>query len=79
MSGPALRILVTGANAGVGREIARDLYSRGHHVVIAVRNVDKGDQAKADIGTWSFRLRPETSKSNQIVNLPRYHVFHFIL
>jgi NADP-dependent 3-hydroxy acid dehydrogenase YdfG len=51
MSGTALRIVVTGANAGVGREIARDLYSKGHDVIMAVRNVEKGDAAKSEIGT----------------------------
>ena len=40
--------VITGANSGIGRETARDLVARGAHVVMAVRDVAKGEQAKAD-------------------------------
>ena len=39
--------VITGANSGIGREAARDLVSRGAHVVLAVRDVAKGEQARA--------------------------------
>jgi NAD(P)-dependent dehydrogenase (short-subunit alcohol dehydrogenase family) len=39
--------VITGANSGIGLETARDLVSRGAHVVLAVRDLAKGEQAKA--------------------------------
>ena len=39
--------VITGANSGIGRETARDLVARGAHVVLAVRDTRKGEQAKA--------------------------------
>ena len=39
--------VITGANSGIGREAARDLVQRGAHVVLAVRDVAKGEKARA--------------------------------
>lgn len=41
--------VVTGGNSGVGLEAARDLAGRGGHVVLAVRDLEKGEQARAAI------------------------------
>lgn len=43
------RFVVTGANSGTGKEAARRLASAGAHVVMAVRNEEKGHSAAADI------------------------------
>jgi len=43
------RAVVTGANSGTGQEAARRLAEAGAHVVMAVRTVAKGDQARAAI------------------------------
>jgi NAD(P)-dependent dehydrogenase (short-subunit alcohol dehydrogenase family) len=41
--------VVTGANSGLGKSIARELARAGATMTIAVRNTDKGEQAAADI------------------------------
>jgi NAD(P)-dependent dehydrogenase (short-subunit alcohol dehydrogenase family) len=41
--------IVTGSNTGLGYETARVLAARGAHVVLAVRNVEKGQAAAAKI------------------------------
>ena len=41
--------VVTGANSGLGLVIARELARAGANVVLAVRNVEKGEQAASDI------------------------------
>jgi NAD(P)-dependent dehydrogenase (short-subunit alcohol dehydrogenase family) len=43
-------IEITGANSGIGLEAARELVRAGAHVVMAVRNTDKGAEAAAAIG-----------------------------
>ena len=41
--------VVTGANSGTGKETTRRLAGAGARVVMAVRNLDKGEQARAEI------------------------------
>ena len=41
--------VVTGANGGLGLETARALARKGAHVVMASRNMDKGEAARRDI------------------------------
>jgi NAD(P)-dependent dehydrogenase (short-subunit alcohol dehydrogenase family) len=45
--------VITGANTGIGFETAAVLADKGSHVVLAVRDVDKGKQAAAQIGSVS--------------------------
>ncbi|GFW11933.1 hypothetical protein TNCV_4529991 [Trichonephila clavipes] len=41
--------IITGANTGIGKETALDLASRGARVIIACRNIEKGNAAVKDI------------------------------
>ncbi|MGH3678686.1 MAG: SDR family NAD(P)-dependent oxidoreductase [Mycobacterium sp.] len=41
--------IITGSNTGIGYEAAAVLADKGAHVVLAVRNIDKGNDAKARI------------------------------
>lgn len=50
--------VVTGANSGLGLEAAKKLTAAGGHVVLAVRDVAKGEAAAAELpgpGTWEVR------------------------
>src|SRR3954466_12936584 len=40
-------VVVTGANSGIGFAATRELVGRGAHVVLAVRDTAKGEQAAA--------------------------------
>jgi NAD(P)-dependent dehydrogenase (short-subunit alcohol dehydrogenase family) len=41
--------VVTGANSGIGFQTARELVARGAHVVLAVRDTNKGERAAAQL------------------------------
>jgi NAD(P)-dependent dehydrogenase (short-subunit alcohol dehydrogenase family) len=45
--------IVTGSNTGIGYEAAAALADKGAHVVLAVRNIDKGNDAKSRITSKS--------------------------
>jgi NAD(P)-dependent dehydrogenase (short-subunit alcohol dehydrogenase family) len=48
--------VVTGANSGLGLITARELARAGAHVVMAVRNTDKGDAAAREIAAASVEV-----------------------
>jgi NAD(P)-dependent dehydrogenase (short-subunit alcohol dehydrogenase family) len=56
-------IVVTGANSGTGKEATRRLAAAGARVVMAVRTVAKGEQARDEIGasTWPTWGRSRSS------------------
>jgi NAD(P)-dependent dehydrogenase (short-subunit alcohol dehydrogenase family) len=42
-------VLITGANKGIGREVACQLAAKGFHVFVGARNRDAGRKAAAEI------------------------------
>jgi NAD(P)-dependent dehydrogenase (short-subunit alcohol dehydrogenase family) len=58
MQTPKDRIaLVTGANKGIGFEIARQLGQEGHHILIGARDRGRGQSAVAELGSIGFAAR----------------------
>ncbi|MEP0985814.1 SDR family NAD(P)-dependent oxidoreductase [Ekhidna sp.] len=44
------RIIVTGGNRGIGKEICKQLVSMGHDVFLTGRDIQKGEDAALDVG-----------------------------
>jgi NAD(P)-dependent dehydrogenase (short-subunit alcohol dehydrogenase family) len=49
MSESAAVALVTGANRGIGREVARQLAERGYRVLLSARDAEQADKAAAEL------------------------------
>jgi NAD(P)-dependent dehydrogenase (short-subunit alcohol dehydrogenase family) len=61
--------LITGANKGIGREVARQFALRGFHVFVGARNADAGQAAAhalAKNGTRATFLRLDVSDSKSV-------------
>ncbi len=61
--------LVTGANKGIGFEIARELAKSGMHVILGARNLERGKKAASDLKEEGLNvelLEIDVSKSDSI-------------
>ena len=58
--------IVTGASAGIGKEIARGLLSMGAHVIFAVRSVEKGEGVAKELGGSSTVMQVDCSSPASI-------------
>jgi NAD(P)-dependent dehydrogenase (short-subunit alcohol dehydrogenase family) len=63
--------LVTGANKGIGKEIARQLATAGHTVYVGSRNAGLGKAAVADIGGDARLLVLDVTNANSIATAAR--------
>ena len=48
--------LVTGANQGVGLQVARELVANGHTVLLGSRSLERGETAAEEIGPGALPL-----------------------
>lgn len=58
--------LVTGANQGVGFQIAKSLADNGYIVYVGSRNLSNGEKAVADIGVNAYAIELDVTKQSTI-------------
>lgn len=58
--------LVTGANQGVGNEIARALVAGGYTVYVGSRNLENGEKAAAELGANAHAIQLDVTKQATI-------------
>jgi NAD(P)-dependent dehydrogenase (short-subunit alcohol dehydrogenase family) len=58
--------LVTGANQGIGYEIARDLVRHGYTVLVGSRNAERGETAAREIGPNAHALQLDVTDQASI-------------
>lgn len=58
--------LVTGANQGVGRQVAKELAARGHTVLVGSRNPERGEAAAKEIGPLAVAIQLDVTDHSSI-------------
>ncbi len=58
--------LVTGANQGIGMQIAKDLVSHGYTVLVGSRNLQRGEAAAKEIGVDAIALQLDVTDAATI-------------
>jgi NAD(P)-dependent dehydrogenase (short-subunit alcohol dehydrogenase family) len=60
--------LVTGANQGVGRQVAKELVASGVTVLVGSRDFDRGEAAATEIGSGAIPLQIDVTDRVSIAN-----------
>jgi NAD(P)-dependent dehydrogenase (short-subunit alcohol dehydrogenase family) len=58
--------LVTGANQGVGFQVAKELVANGHTVFVGSRNLERGESAAAEIGPGAIPIQLDVTDAGSI-------------
>ena len=58
--------LITGANKGIGLQIAKDLAAHGYTVLIGSRSLENGKSASTTIGTDAYALQLDVTNQDSI-------------
>jgi len=59
-------VLITGANQGIGLQIAKDLAAKGIVVLVGSRNLENGKKAAAEIGPAAHAVQLDVTDQNSI-------------
>ena len=60
--------LVTGANQGIGLQIAKDLAARGLTVLVGSRSLERGEAAAREVGSDAFALQLDVTDQASITS-----------
>jgi NAD(P)-dependent dehydrogenase (short-subunit alcohol dehydrogenase family) len=58
--------LITGANQGVGLQVAKELAANGHTVLVGSRNLERGEAAAQQIGRGAVAVQLDVTDSGSI-------------
>jgi NAD(P)-dependent dehydrogenase (short-subunit alcohol dehydrogenase family) len=58
--------LVTGANQGIGLQIAKDLVAHGFTVLVGSRNLERGEAAAKEVGPDARAIQLDVTDENTI-------------
>lgn len=70
-------VVITGASAGIGRELARELNRHGAKLVLAARRVDRLEELNAELGGKHLCVRCDVSIEDDCRNLIDMTIEHF--
>ena len=59
--------LVTGANQGIGLQIAKELVAHGFTVLVGSRNFERGEAAAKEVGSDARAIQLDVTDENSIV------------
>jgi NAD(P)-dependent dehydrogenase (short-subunit alcohol dehydrogenase family) len=59
--------LVTGANQGIGLQIAKDLVAHGFTVLVGSRNLERGEAAAKEVGSDARAIQLVVTDENSII------------
>ena len=59
-------VLVTGANQGIGLQVAKELVTKGFSVVMGSRNLERGETAAKSVGTGAHALQLDVTDQASI-------------
>jgi NAD(P)-dependent dehydrogenase (short-subunit alcohol dehydrogenase family) len=59
--------LVTGANQGIGLQIAKDLVAHGFTVLVGSRNLERGEAAAKEVGSDARAIQLDVTDENSII------------
>ncbi len=70
---PSKRIaLITGANQGVGFQVAKELVAKDHTVLVGSRNLERGEAAAKAIGPGAMAIQIDVTDKKSIETAARY-------